>query len=151
MNHIGNVEEKDLYRQGFLSIYIDVTDRCNLTCNHCYAGCNQGSFEYKAVVPLTKKKLYKEIDFTRRNNDKIEIKILLEILSSGKINGIRLSNKTILSNGDCLEDTESYCMPLILPVREKKVKKGDFFLVNLAYKMCGGLKSLKYNIRKIEK
>jgi MoaA/NifB/PqqE/SkfB family radical SAM enzyme len=32
---IGNAEDKDLYRQGFLSLYTEVTSRCNLGCPHC--------------------------------------------------------------------------------------------------------------------
>jgi MoaA/NifB/PqqE/SkfB family radical SAM enzyme len=36
-NIIGNSADKDLYKQGYLSIFIEVTSRCNLNCKYCYA------------------------------------------------------------------------------------------------------------------
>lgn len=37
---IGNSIDKDLYRQGYLSIFIEATDRCNMNCRYCYAKVN---------------------------------------------------------------------------------------------------------------
>jgi len=99
----------------------------------------------------TKKYMYKEVAFNKKNNRKIDVIIPIKIFKTGRINGIRISNETIFANGARLRNSEAYCIPLILPIKEQKVKKGDKFLLMLSYEMCAGLKNLYYIIKRLKK
>lgn len=100
--------------------------------------------------PFSNKFLYSEVDFRKLNGIKIDKEIPMVINKSGVINGIRITNQTLFPDGSKFGDSLAYCIPLILPIRETAVKKGDQFLLNLSYKIGSGLKDLKYLLRRKE-
>lgn len=95
----------------------------------------------------TKKYLYKQIDFSKRTTERIIAKLIVKITEEGKINGVRISNETIFPDGAIFNSSEAYCMPLVLPIKEIIVKKGDRFLLRLSYLTCKGLETLKYSLK----
>ncbi|MDO9231008.1 MAG: 50S ribosomal protein L11 methyltransferase [bacterium] len=98
---------------------------------------------------LSKKILLNRIDFSVINKkNKIKKNIVIKIEKKGFINGIRISSETIFFDETCFDYSFAYSYPIILPIEEYKVKKGDVFLVNIEYVMCGGFKTLKYLINK---
>jgi predicted RNA methylase/Fe-S-cluster containining protein len=99
----------------------------------------------------TEKRMYRSVDFSKSNRTDIEADLIFTAKRNGKINGIRISNESLFPDGSKFTSSEAYCMPLILPTEEMSIKKGDNFKLKLAYKMCGGLKTLKYELEKIEK
>lgn len=93
--------------------------------------------------------VYTTLDFAQKNiNTNVSKEILFNILKPGIVNGIRLRNKTFFPDKTILNDTVSYCIPLVLPSEEIKVKKGDKLTLKIKYTMSGGLKSLNYELIK---
>jgi len=90
-----------------------------------------------------------EIDFSVKNSLDVDANFNIDIVKNGKINGVRISNETFFPDGSNFYSSEAYCMPLILPIDEYRVKIGDRFHLDISYKMCEGLKTLKYHLRKI--
>jgi predicted RNA methylase len=78
----------------------------------------------------------------------VKNKFPVEISKSGTINGVRLSGKTTFHDGSTLGGTFAYDYPLILPISETVVKKGETYVVDLQYKVCGGMNTLKYSLNK---
>ena len=99
-------------------------------------------------LSYTQKHLYREIDFRIINNDMVDAKLDLKIERSGKINGLRISNETVFPDGSILGDSEAYCIPLILPIKEQQVQKGDTYTLRRSYNMCKGLKTIDYTLEK---
>lgn len=99
-------------------------------------------------LSYTQKHLYREIDFRIINKDMVDAKLDLKIERSGKINGLRISNETVFPDGSTLGDSEAYCIPLILPIKEQQVQKGDTYTLRLSYNMCKGLKTIDYTLEK---
>jgi predicted RNA methylase len=112
-------------------------------------------YEYSDVprtksTVFSKKNLYNKTDLTKVNKEnKIAKKIPLKINQNGIINAMRISSKTILYDNSKFSDSFAYSFPIILPIKDVKVKKGDNFLISLFYTMCKGLKNLKYEVIKI--
>jgi predicted RNA methylase len=70
-------------------------------------------------------------------------------LRDGKINGLRISTRTIFHDGSSSDSSPAYCYPVILPVQDMTVKKGHKYLVSLSYEMCKGFNNLKYAVSRI--
>lgn len=102
------------------------------------------------ATPMTTKVMYKKVDFSNINrNNKITLKTEQMALRDGKINGLRISSKTIFNDGMTFDSSFAYCYPVILPVQDMAVKKGDRCLVSLSYKMCEGFNNLRYAVSKV--
>lgn len=96
---------------------------------------------------FSQKQLVKNCDFSKKiRGMSVNESFKLTATRGGKINGIRLSGKTTFYDKSSLGATFAYDYPLILPIDNIDVKKGDEFIVKLKYKVCGGLDSLKYSI-----
>ncbi|MCF7844930.1 MAG: methyltransferase domain-containing protein [Kiritimatiellales bacterium] len=95
---------------------------------------------------FSKKQMYSEIDFRERNKLSISANLNIKILKNGIINGIRISNETYFHNNSKLGGTLAYCMPLILPIEQTIVKKGDKLNLNLKYRICEGLENMQYTL-----
>jgi len=92
---------------------------------------------------------YSKINFSAPTKDKkINKQIKFVVRGDGIINGIRIIGKTFFWDGSSFDYSVSYSFPIILPIDDIKVKDGDKFDVNISYTLCGGFKTLKYNIKK---
>ncbi len=63
-----------------------------------------------------------------------------------KINAIKITNRTIFPDGTPFDYSEAYCMPMIIPIEETRVKSGDKVKLQIFYKMCSGLINFKSNL-----
>lgn len=100
-------------------------------------------------ISLSDKHLIYTADFTKINNNlKVNREIEVKIKKAGILNGIRLSGETLFDDGSKLGATFAYDYPIILPIDTIPVKRGDSFEISLSYKICGGMKTLKYSLHK---
>lgn len=97
--------------------------------------------KWKATV-LSSNFTYKIINFDKKNDGMINLKIKLKIKKDGIVNAVRFSNLSIFPDNSKLSETAAYCMPLIFPVDKFSVKKGESIDLKLKYQMCNGLGSL---------
>lgn len=100
-------------------------------------------------TPFSRRVEYTKTFFNKKNNGKINKKIILIANKVGYINGIRISNDTVFPDGSSLGDSLAYCIPMVLPIEKVKVNEGDRFILKLSYRMCEGLKGLEYSLKKI--
>lgn len=99
---------------------------------------------------LSEKKIYNKVSFLKINKkNKINKNIIFITNKNGKINGIRISSKTIFHDNSVFDYSFAYSYPIILPINDMNVRKNDKFLVKISYNLCGGFNSLKYLISKI--
>jgi predicted RNA methylase len=98
--------------------------------------------------PMTDRQMYTEIDFNKKNDTNLKVKIPFVIERNGKINGVRITNETVFSDGSTFGTSAAYCMPLVLPIQEISVQKGDAFTLSLSYKMCSGMENLRLSLSK---
>ena len=112
-------------------------------------------YEYPEQMELTsralsEKFLYKLVDFSKPVLEtKIDINTKLKITHNGIINGLRISNETIFTDGSKLDASYAYSYPIILPIEKMEVEEGDVFSVKLSYIMCEGFNNLRYTVEKI--
>ena len=69
-------------------------------------------------------------------------------MKAGKINALKLTTYTILTDNIILEPTPMLNPPIIVPVDCMDVDVDDEIIINMEYIMGGGLNTLKTNIRR---
>lgn len=135
-----------------LENYVDLVSNKNEYSGHKF---NVIRYEYPDIKslkakPLTDRVMYRKIDFSTINNDNaVELETELTALKDGIINGLRISSKTTFYHGVTFDSSFAYCYPVILPLRDMVVKKGDRCLISLSYRMCEGFDKLKYAVTRI--
>lgn len=98
---------------------------------------------------FSEKKMYSSVDFSIINeNNNINKNINLKIVKSGKINGIRISSKSIFFDGSSFDFSFAYSYPIIIPINNLEVNEGDEFIINITYEMCAGFNNFSYSIIK---
>jgi hypothetical protein len=99
-------------------------------------------------TPLSEKCLVSDVDFTRPvTNLKVDQRLQIRINKGARLNGLRLSGESIFWDGSRLGATYAYSYPIILPLATRAVKEGDVLQVKLRYTLCGGMKTLRYEVR----
>jgi predicted RNA methylase len=96
---------------------------------------------------MSKKHMYLSVNFSKESKKNTVDKIIkIKITKDGKINGIKITNLSYFPDKTTLGSTAAYCMPLILPIEEKRVNKNQIVSINLEYELCGGMENCKYFI-----
>lgn len=83
------------------------------------------------------------VDFTRFFDDSIQVGVEDKILKSGRANGVLLESTTKLSSEIGLKSCESYCQPVIVPIRDMDVTAGDLVRLSMAYQLGEGFDKFK--------
>lgn len=96
-----------------------------------------------AVIKHIKKKLsrtvvFKDIDFSQPFNTQVDTIAEVEIQVSGNVNALVLKSRTFLSKNYAIWGTTDLNMPVIIPLKGKKVKQGKKIRVSIKYKMAEG-------------
>ena len=98
-------------------------------------------------TPFSAKQLISDVDLTKINTDlKVDRNLRIELSRRGVINGIRLSGESIFFDGSTLGATYAYSYPVILPIDNRAVHKGEVLTMKIRDTICGGMKTLKYSV-----
>lgn len=97
---------------------------------------------------LTKRVLLKAVHLDKKNINAINESILADITSKGTANALKITAVTLFSDGSTFSESTSYSFPVVLPLNELPVKKGEKVRINISYKMCTGPHTLKYSVEK---
>lgn len=87
---------------------------------------------------ISKSYLLNTINFNELNNDYCDAEVSLVAESDGLVNGVLLTSETIMTDSIILKDTETLNAPVIVPIDEIEVKKGETINIKVNYKFGGG-------------
>ncbi|RJS49362.1 MAG: RNA methyltransferase [Methanobacterium sp.] len=93
--------------------------------------------------------IYDSLFFKEKIIEEVEEDIVFHLKKSGKINALKLTTFTLLSEDLICGPTPMLNPPLFIPLDELYANKGDKVTVNLAYTMGGGLDSIQTKIKNI--
>ncbi|BAW31286.1 RNA methylase [Methanothermobacter sp. MT-2] len=100
--------------------------------------------QYKTKGKLT---IYDNIIFNKKIKEKY--KKTFKIPANGKINGLKITTFTLLTENIIAGPTSMMNNPLLIPIEE--IKEKDYILkISLSYKMGGGLQTIKTKIKDLE-
>lgn len=89
---------------------------------------------------------YSEFDFSNLIDEEFKTILEFEIVIDSKINGIKIITFTKLNQDIICGPTPMMNPPLLIPVEERNVVKGEKVKISLEYIMGGGLKTIKTSI-----
>lgn len=95
---------------------------------------------------LTKTVIYKDINFLKPFDTSINMNISAESKSEGLINALILKSRTFLSKSHKIWGTTDLNMPVIIPLKERFVKKDEEINLNIKYNMGEGFSDFLVNI-----
>jgi len=98
------------------------------------------------VKTLSDTELVNDIDFSKINDEYCNINIEFKIKDDGLVNGILLTSETILTDSLVLKDTETLNAPVVVPIDDVNVRRGDVLSINIDYKFGGGYANFKVKI-----
>lgn len=134
-----------LYMENFVEV---VESKSNFYGKNFY--CIQYEYPWQTgskSKSMSKKHMYLSVNFSKESKKNTVDKIIkIKITKDGKINGIKITNLSYFPDKTTLGSTAAYCMPLILPIEEKRVNKNQIVSINLEYELCGGMENCKYFI-----
>ena len=90
--------------------------------------------------------LLNSIDFSLINEEVFNNEITLIASNDGKINSIYLSSTVIFNESLTLKDTETLNAPVVVPIPDIEVKKGDKIKLHINYIFGGGYNNFKINV-----
>ncbi len=131
--------------------YIDLVCNNDTFYNHKFPVIR---YEYPELPQLKSKSfsdkyLFGLVDFSKTiKNLDVNVNSILKISNNGKINGLRISSKTIFYDNSIFDASSAYSYPIILPIEDFQVEAGDEFVVHLSYKLCSGFDKLNYKVTK---
>jgi len=132
--------------------YIDLVSNQDIFYTHSFPIIRYEYPDFPELIsqPYSEKYLYKLVNFSIPILDsKIDFSTTLRVTKSGTINGLRISNETIFSDGSKLDFSFAYSYPIILPIKKITVEEGDTISIKLSYVMCEGFNNLHYEVIKI--
>ena len=103
-----------------------------------------GNVEFKS---LSDEITYNEVIFSETINPNFNKEIQIKARNKGLINTLLITTYTRVTEELITEPTPMLNPPLLIPLNEKKVDKGDLIIINLEYIMGGGLNTIKTNIK----
>ena len=84
--------------------------------------------------------IYSDVDLRNINTQEVKSKIEIPVDSDGEINACELTTDVYLSNRRYAATTDMN-MPVIIPTKLLKVKKGDIIEININYQMSKGFET----------
>jgi predicted RNA methylase len=98
---------------------------------------------------MSKKTVLIRVDMSEVRDNLVREEVTLTINKPGLVNGILVTTKTDFGHGIILEDSISYCQPVILPIEEMRFQESDQAKVSLTYKMGEGFDGLECKCQKL--
>lgn len=93
--------------------------------------------------------IYDKIYFNKKVEEDVSNTLEFDIYKKGTISGIKITTLTLLTKNIICGPTDMFNPPLLIPVHKIDADIGDKIIINLSYKMGGGLDSIKTRIEKI--
>lgn len=90
--------------------------------------------------------LLNSIDFSIINNEVFDKEITLIANNTGVVNSVYLSSIAVFNESFKLKDTETLNAPVVVPIPDIKVNKGDKIKLHINYVFGGGYNNFKINI-----
>lgn len=93
--------------------------------------------------PLSEPQLMNRVTFDRENAEASDSSMIFDILTDGEVNGICLSSRTLLneSGGIAIESSSSLNPPVLVPLPQKEVSRGDRVAIDVRYRFGGSFKN----------
>ncbi len=91
---------------------------------------------------LTNRAPLNSVEFSRVTAESFEAAVTLTVSESGTANCVRLSSVSHLTNTISLHDTDSLNGPVLIPLREREVRRGDTIIVEVRYRFGGGYENV---------
>ena len=107
-------------------------------------------YDINNIEKVSDKVTLSEIEFNKYQKSCFNKTLLIPITKSGIINSILLQSTTLLTKEILLNDTKTINAPVIFPVNEFKVKKGDTIELIIKYIFGGGWENFEVIISKSE-
>lgn len=96
--------------------------------------------KYTALSDETR---YCDIELNRYNNPEYEKSVAITVNSDGLLNAIKITTYTLLTDDILLEPTPMLNPPIIIPIDDMGVVRGDEIMINIKYTMGGGLNTIQ--------
>lgn len=93
------------------------------------------------ISKIADKLILNSIYFNKKNNEKFKTTIFFEAKKTGIINSLYLTSRTFLTDKIFLDDTEALNAPMLVPIPEKFVKKGQKIKLKISYIFGGGYRN----------
>lgn len=103
---------------------------------------------YPDYTSLSDEIKYHTVCFLKHVDNHVNEEILITVKKEGLVNAIKLTTFTYLMDNLLLEPTPMLNPPLLIPVDNINVQRGDCIKINLSYVMGSGLNTIKTNIQK---
>jgi len=90
---------------------------------------------------------YQEVHFNKKIKEDFDELLSLTVNKTARANSIKLTTYTLMGDGFVLEPTPMLNPPLIIPIDEIPVEKGQTIRIQLKYNMGGGLNTVTTTIK----
>lgn len=91
-----------------------------------------------SLSELSDKALLNSIKFNAKTNETVDITLSIPVSHSGTVNAILLTSESFLTPEIILADTESLNAPVLVPIKERAVFKGEVVQLSVQYEFGGG-------------
>ena len=95
------------------------------------------------IKKLTEQELVNSISFHHKNEERFEATLSIKARKTGTVNALYLTSKTFLSEKIVLGDTEALNAPMLIPISEIKLVKGQTVQLKISYTFGGGYQNFK--------
>ncbi len=100
------------------------------------------------ISKMTDKLILNSISFNKKNEEKFESILSFEVKKAGVINSLYLTSRTFLTDKIFIDDTEALNAPMLVPIPDKVVKKGQKLKIKISYIFGGGYKNFNIEFLK---
>jgi len=101
----------------------------------------------ESVRNLGPKILYHVADFRRYNEEEVDVEVVMNCAHDGIVNGIRITTETEMMPGYVVKGSAWFNPPLVLPVEDIKVNRGDKLIFKLSYGLGRGFTNISYMLK----
>lgn len=101
----------------------------------------------KIKKKFTKPQLYSTFDFSSVSSTEVQSRLKSRVSNSGKANAVVLTTSIELFENNLLSGTTDMNMPVIIPIEEVSVSRGQVLDLSISYKCGLGFNQVKIDIR----
>ena len=107
---------------------------------------NWHNWKQLKIKKITNQALLQSLDFSVINNENVDSIVEVKATKPGIINALYLTSISVLTDKISVGDTEALNAPMLIPIPDTKVKKGQVIKVRVSYIYGGGYNKFKAEI-----